>query len=119
MRHTYCLITFFSGDKNIKIGKLGKINFKKGYYIYVGSAPSLARIERHYRRKKRVKWHIDHLLKKARIIGFSLSRKKECGVARKLSKNFSSISRFGSSDCKCRSHLFYSKSLRKIKNLLG
>jgi len=117
MRRTYCLIILFNGG-SIQIGKLGKLGLERGYYIYVGSAPSSARIERHYRRKKKLKWHIDYLLKKARIIGFSLSKKKECMVARELSKNFSSVSRFGSSDCRCRSHLFYSKSLRKIENLL-
>ena len=118
MGYTYCLITFFSGDKNIKIGKLGKINFKKGYYIYVGSG-NLARIERHYKTKKKIKWHIDYLLKKSRIIGFALSKKKECDVASKLSKKFIPIEKFGCSDCTCKSHLFYSKTFKKIRNLLG
>jgi len=118
MRLTYSLIIYSNGG-NIRIGKLGKINFKKGYYIYIGSAPSLARIERHYRKNKKIKWHIDYLLRKARIVGFSLSKDKECEVAIRLSKEFLSINRFGSSDCKCRSHLFYSRSLKKIKNLLG
>jgi Uri superfamily endonuclease len=112
---TYCLIIHCNGGK-IKIGKLGRITFKRGYYIYVGSG--LFRIERHYRKEKKLKWHIDYLLRKARIIGFALSKKKECNVARKFSKKFISIEKFGCSDCKCKSHLFYSSSMKKIKKFV-
>jgi Uri superfamily endonuclease len=118
MRLTYCLIIFFKGGR-IEIGNLGFLNLKKGYYIYVGSAPSFARIERHYRKRKKIKWHIDYLLRRSSIIGFSLSKEKECDAAKKISKNFQSVNKFGCSDCNCRSHLFYSVSLRKIEDFLG
>jgi Uri superfamily endonuclease len=111
---TYCLISYFKGG-NITVGKLGRIKLKKGYYVYVGSG--LFRIERHYRKKKKLKWHIDYLLKKARIVGFALSRKKECKVASLFSR-FQYIKNFGCSDCKCSSHLFYSVSMKKVEKLL-
>ncbi len=111
---TYCLISYFKGGK-LTVGSLGRIALKKGYYIYVGSG--LFRIERHYRKKKKLKWHIDYLLKKAKIVGFALSKKKECRVA-SLFSGFPSIAKFGSSDCSCSSHLFYSVSMKKIEKFL-
>jgi Uri superfamily endonuclease len=39
MKGCYCLIIKLNNDRTVKIGKkLGKIEFKKGYYVYVGSA---------------------------------------------------------------------------------
>lgn len=39
MKGSYCLIINIKKDTDIKIGKkLGFINFKKGCYVYVGSA---------------------------------------------------------------------------------
>ena len=34
----YCLIIKMKNDCTIKIGAKGNIDFKKGYYVYVGSA---------------------------------------------------------------------------------
>jgi Uri superfamily endonuclease len=115
MRRTYCLIIHYKGGR-ISIGKLGKVYFSNGYYVYVGSG--LARIERHYRTKKKIKWHIDYLLRKARIVGFALSRKRECEVARSFLKEFPPVDNFGCSDCRCSSHLFYSKTFKKIEKFL-
>ena len=49
MKGCYCLIINVDSKKTTKIGKLGKIQFEKGYYIYVGSAMNslMARIKRH------------------------------------------------------------------------
>ena len=70
MKGIYCLIIKLDKDKSIKIGKLNYINFKKGYYCYVGSALNnlKKRIERHKRKNKKLHWHIDYLLKHAKII---------------------------------------------------
>ena len=45
--------------------------------------------------------------------------KVECFIAGMLSRKFDSIPKFGSSDCKCRSHLFYSRSLKQAKDTLS
>jgi len=38
MKGSYILLIKLDEDKDIQIGKLGNISFKKGYYAYVGSA---------------------------------------------------------------------------------
>ena len=50
-------------DLRIRVGSLGVIEFKKGYYIYVGSGQTNLekRIQRHKKKIKKVKWHIDYL----------------------------------------------------------
>ncbi len=100
-------------SKKLKIGGLGKISFKKGSYIYVGSARKNleARIRRHLRKRKRLRWHIDYLLetaKKVRAIPIRTSKDLECEIAQKLSSIADDkIDGFGAGDCSCSTHLFY------------
>ena len=57
MKGCYCLIIEVDEDKTIQIGKkLGKIQFKKGFYVYVGSAMNslYARINRHLSNDKKL-----------------------------------------------------------------
>lgn len=117
MKGVYVLLIELNKDLKIKIGKLGKIEFKKGYYAYVGSALNSLekRIERHFRKNKRSFWHIDYFLEKAKIKEFvyaEINKRKECEIA-KLNLKF--IKGFGCSDCKCKSHLFYSKNYNYLK----
>jgi Uri superfamily endonuclease len=71
------------------------------------------RVERHFRDHKRLKWHIDYLLKKARIVKavlFPSEEKEECHLNRTVleSENgMTAIKGFGSSDCSCEAHLGY------------
>jgi len=116
MRLTYMLIMKLPKTEKIKIGRLGIIKFNRGHYIYVGSAPSYKgyytpRIERHFRKKKKLFWHIDYFLKKSKIIDVKYSCLSECKTAQKLFKKYESIKGFGCSDCSCRSHLFYVRRL--------
>jgi len=84
-----------------------------GRYLYCGSAYGpgglRARIARHFRRKKPVRWHIDRLTTSARVRGaFVFPGGEECTLAALLSHLPMPIAGFGSSDCRhCRSHLFY------------
>lgn len=107
----YILLIELKTSQKIKIGKLGILFFKKGFYVYIGSAMNSleSRVKRHLRLEKKLHWHIDYLLKHARIINIyyqESSEKKECIVADNF-KNLEKISGFGCSDCKCKSHLFY------------
>ncbi len=102
---TYVLVMELSHDAEIMVGKQGIIPFKKGSYIYVGSAPSEKRLERHLRKNKKLFWHIDYFLEKARITNIYIAKGKECDVAQKIDLPF--IKGFGCSDCTCVSHLFY------------
>ena len=113
MKGGYCLIIKLSKTSQIKIGKrLGKIKFKKGYYVYVGSAMNslIARIERHLSDDKKMHWHVDYLLKKAEItdVVYNESKRKiECDLSQFISTKAEGIKDFGCSDCECESHLYY------------
>lgn len=98
----------------------GTVFFPAGLYLYVGSAQRnlSARLERHAKKEKRLRWHIDYLSVKAKMLGAIMiagSRKCECKLAKKLGKIFErAIPDFGASDCRCGGHLFYVKDLEKI-----
>lgn len=119
MKGCYCLIVNVEDKTEIKIGKkLGKIKFKKGYYVYVGSAMNSleARIKRHLSDEKKLHWHVDYLLKKAKIrdVIYNESKQKiECDLAGFISKKAIGIEGFGCSDCKCESHLYYFKTKKE------
>lgn len=114
MRGTYVLLARISHNTQLKIGKLGSLEFEGGLYAYVGSAlKSLKnRVERHMRSEKSKHWHIDYFLTGAKVVEViygESGQRKECEIAGRLAEIFPSVGGFGSSDCKCRSHLFFSK----------
>jgi len=120
MKGAYVLIIKLDSDKEIQIGKLGKLFFKKGFYSYIGSAMNSleGRIKRHLNPDKKLHWHIDYLLKHSKIINVFYTESQdriECDIAKKFSKKLESIEDFGCSDCKCKSHLFC-RSYSEIKN---
>ena len=110
---SYVLITRLSQDEIINVGRLGPVQFSRGYYAYAGSALGglQSRLDRHLRTGKKLHWHIDYLLEKARIeeiVTCHTTERMECTIACSLGERFESISGFGSSDCRCKSHLFFS-----------
>ncbi len=113
MKGTYCLIINVKTDFESKIGSLGKLQFEKGHYVYVGSALNNLekRIARHLRRTKNKHWHIDYLLTKRnvqveKVFYKESEEKQECRIAGIISSYGVGVANFGSSDCKCRGHLF-------------
>ena len=114
MKGTYVLLIRLERDRKIRIGSLGLRGFKGGYYAYVGSGMNSLekRIERHLKSEKKKFWHIDYFLGKAKVIKviYFESERKECELAEKLAGEFDGVSKFGCSDCRCKSHLFYSES---------
>lgn len=120
----YFLIIKLGRNRRISVGKLGRLYFKKGYYCYVGSALNnlTKRIERHKSKKKKLRWHIDYFLRYGKIIGvvkIKTNRKIECKLSKKIDRVTDSfIKGFGCCDCKCRSHLYYSKNKPKLKWIL-
>ncbi|MFX1480404.1 MAG: DUF123 domain-containing protein [Promethearchaeota archaeon] len=122
MKGTYILVIYIPVSTRIKIGALGKILFKEGYYLYVGSAMGTKgstnlknRLNRHLSLSinKKLHWHIDYLLNYEKSIISNLYliptiNRLECIIAKEiinLADDF--INNFGSSDCHCKSHLFY------------
>ena len=90
--------------------------FPRGVYVYVGSAQAGVeqRVARHLRKQKRKRWHIDHLLEHVEVVstvGIATERKEdECRVAQTLllSQGAAAVAPgFGSSDCRCKSHLIF------------
>lgn len=115
MTGAYILILYNPKKQKIKVGKLSKIEFVKGYYFYVGSGMKNLeqRVLRHRRKDKKIKWHIDYLTRKFKFIDaklFPSSKRLECQIAKILSKNLIMVKSFGCSDCRCQSHLFYSQN---------
>lgn len=112
MKGIYVLIIYLGKNADIVVGKLGTLHFPQGLYAYIGSAQVALekRVERHRRREKRLFWHIDYLLQnpQAEIVKvfYKTGRKsEECNVAQIISTEGEGIPGFGSSDCRCKSHL--------------
>ncbi|RKY01301.1 MAG: GIY-YIG nuclease family protein [Spirochaetes bacterium] len=112
----YAILMYLPEKKEISFGKHKRV-FERGYYVYVGSAMKNldARVKRHISKKKRMKWHIDYLLKHVKILDVSrihTTRRLECVLNKSISRLGSVlINGFGSSDCKCVSHLHYFRTL--------
>jgi Uri superfamily endonuclease len=112
---TYLLVLKLKKDQKIRPGKLKEITFKQGIYLYIGRARRAlqARLKRHLREEKKLFWHIDYFLQKAKIEEVWIKREffDECRVAQKVTALIKDsvfpLERFGSSDCGCISHLIY------------
>ena len=120
LKGTYCLIIHLRKDTSIEVGKCGSINFKMGYYVYVGSALNSleSRLKRHLSPNKKLFWHVDYLLNSSNAgieeIVFAVDEGKwECVLAAEISKEGVEVGDFGCSDCKCSSHLFYFDELEE------
>ncbi|MDD1712382.1 MAG: GIY-YIG nuclease family protein [Methanoregulaceae archaeon] len=115
----YCL-TFRSTPGDIRVGALGVITFREGWLVYVGSAQGsggLLRVRRHILfsgSRKKPRWHIDYLLISPTIqlvnaTCLITTNHLECVLATLLGSlpEAAAVPRFGSSDCRCPSHLIF------------
>ncbi|MBP1909716.1 GIY-YIG nuclease family protein [Methanolobus bombayensis] len=129
----YFLI-FRNGNCTLDAGRLKKIEFSKGYHVYVGSAlgsGGLKRLKRHVllslEKNKKPRWHVDYLsvsqeFQLISVVYAITDRAVECELAGKLQSGLKNlIPGFGSSDCGCSSHLFYSRKhpLALIKDVFN
>ncbi|MDR1863636.1 MAG: DNA/RNA nuclease SfsA [Treponema sp.] len=110
----YLVLLELAGPRRIEIGALGTFGFKKGWYVYSGSAGKnlSARISRHLRKEgKKKHWHIDYLTPYAagiKALPIMSCRNLECELAGELERlGGEPLKGFGSSDCRCAGHLFY------------
>ena len=114
-RGTYALLIKVRNEATLTVGKLGEFQLPLGYYLYCGSALGglEARIKRHLRPEKRIHWHIDYLLQHADVVEvwcIISDQRVECVLcdeARQLFDAMDLAPGFGSSDCRCPSHLLY------------
>jgi Uri superfamily endonuclease len=122
VKGVYLLLINLKKNSRIKIGRFRRITFPKGFYVYVGSALNnlQARVARHLNSKKKLRWHIDYLLASPNaevetVITRQTEKRIECKVNEIIQKFGKPVERFGSSDCKCKSHLTYFKELGEIR----
>ena len=112
-RGVYIAVFYLPRARRIRVGRLGVAQFPAGAYFYVGSAQRnlSARIDRHARKSKPLRWHVDYLSDRAEMLGAILvpgPRSRECELAEALAGMFApAMAGFGSSDCRCRGHLFH------------
>ena len=113
----YIAVFYLAEARDISVGKLGRFGFRSGVYFYAGSAQRnlSARLERHGRKSKPLRWHIDYLSVRAEMLGAIVAagqRQRECELAKELNGMFERVSPgFGASDCRCGGHLFYAPQL--------
>lgn len=120
VRGSYILLIELPEAQTIYVGRLKTIYFPQGYYAYVGSAMGgiKGRLGRHFRTNKKTHWHIDYLLEKASVdeaIVCETEDRAECNITQALGAQFDAIPSFGSSDCRCCSHLFLAREEMKPK----
>jgi Uri superfamily endonuclease len=114
---TYVLWLQLGTSLRVRAGGLGLLHFSAGSYAYVGSAfgPGgiAARLGRHFRLNKRQRWHIDYLRRVSDTPGAWVSyddTRHEHRWALALTALPGAqlpVAGFGSSDCRCPSHLIW------------
>jgi Uri superfamily endonuclease len=126
---SYILILQMIAPTFILTGKLGMIGFPSGWYAYAGSAMGsgglAGRIGRHLNSEKKLHWHIDYLSQTADIMeiwfrtGTTRLEHAWAKVLGELQGAAVVAEKFGSSDCRCRTHLFHFKRkpvFHRVKN---
>ena len=110
----YVLVIELTAPFGFEVAGLPRARLAPGRYAYCGSAYGpgglKARIGRHLRTDKAVRWHVDRLTAAGRIVDFrAVPGGRECDLlARVLDTPGASVPvpRFGSSDCRrCPAHL--------------
>jgi Uri superfamily endonuclease len=113
---TYVLTLRLERRRRLAVGKLGRFDFPPGFYAYVGSAFGPgglpARLKHHLTSRSKPHWHIDYLRRAARPVSLWASgewARREHLWAEVLSQMpgvETPAPGFGSSDCRCPTHLF-------------
>ena len=117
---TYALILTSSFEKSINIGKLGTLFLESGFYVYIGSAfgPGglKARIRHHMSHSSRPHWHLDYLSPSLKLCEIwythdQIRREHQWAEVHGQTRGaHMPLPGFGSSDCRCQSHLYFYKS---------
>jgi Uri superfamily endonuclease len=113
---SYLLIFYLRKKVELEIGRLGTHSLRRGWYLYAGSAfgPGglRARLKHHLSPLKRRHWHVDYLRSavELRSIYYHTQYNNEhlwSASLAALATHHLPIPGFGSSDCRCRSHLVF------------
>ncbi len=118
---TYQLHIHLSRSLRLQIGRFGTHDFPAGDYVYTGTAKRNfeARVARHLRRDKTLRWHIDYLLnaREASISSVLRTDRDECEL-NQATQGLICVPGFGASDCRrgCGSHLKYLGPSRNLSS---
>jgi len=117
VKGSYILVIDLVEETRLTVGRLGTFEFPVGLYFYCGSALNglEARIRRHLRQDKKRHWHVDHLTAMAPVVEVWWVEDEdrwECRWAETImAQGGEVVARgFGSSDCRCLTHLVYVES---------
>ena len=121
MNKLYVVATLVPRRTTLVVGSLGEVTFERGWYAYVGSARRgrEARVARHLRADKPLRWHADYLFARfpGRVAWLVDGELSECELADAIAQQIESAAparlpgasrrppRFGASDCRCAGHL--------------
>lgn len=113
---TYLVLYELDDAARLTVGRKGTVDLGPGIFIYVGSALGpgglWARLRRHLSVPKKARWHIDFLHPPARPVEVWVKEAKkplECSWASLVRESEGCVvplRGFGSSDCRCKAHLF-------------
>ena len=122
---TYVLVLRNRIPRSVYVGRLGSMETFVGYYLYVGSAfgPGglRSRLSHHLKVSWKPHWHVDYLRRFTApvLIWFQASSSPQEHRWVRIINNGEGIEvvapRFGASDCRCKSHLFFSKIPPSLK----
>ncbi len=123
----YQLVMRATRRLKLSVGALGEQVFETGVYIYTGRASVRLnrRIERHLRSNKRARWHADYLVSRLEIVEvriFPFRAEDECVINRTAAAGYGAefpVRGFGSSDCRCLSHLAWIRDAVRMPALSG
>ena len=122
---SYLLWFFLARRQPIAVGRLGVLEFKRGWYGYCGSACGPGGLKARLRHHLQVTiakphWHIDYFKQQAslRLIWLEQNATREHQWSLQL-EQLSGFSRpypgFGASDCDCVSHLLYCPARARLQ----
>jgi Uri superfamily endonuclease len=116
---TYALILLSAREDVIRVGRLGDLRLQRGFYVYIGSALGQGdvrgRLAHHLQPAERPHWHIDYLRVHTTIeeiwFSYDIDSKEHAwaGCIAGMPGASMPLAGFGSSDCDCKSHLFFSE----------
>jgi Uri superfamily endonuclease len=110
----YLLLIDLAAPLALELSRLGAATLAAGRYAYGGSAYGpgglKARIGRHLRRDKPLRWHVDRLTAAGQVVGLrAVPGGRECDLVRALLElpgTSVPVPGFGSTDCRtCPAHL--------------
>ena len=113
---TYVLVLRGLENRRISVGRWGELDLDTGYYAYVGSAFGSgglkARVGRHGRRTKKLRWHVDYLREHCDLAAVwycrdAVRREHRWAAALAGLDGYTPVKGFGCSDCRCEAHLFH------------